>query len=45
MKRIQNASSQSLHPFIEEAIEPGSVILTDGWEGYSGLTKKGYKHD
>ena len=45
MKRIQNASSQSLHSFIEEAIEPGSVILTDGWEGYSGLAKKGYNHE
>ncbi len=45
MKRIQDASSQSLHPFIEEAIEPGSNILTDGWEGYSGLEKKGYRHE
>lgn len=45
MKRIPNASSQSLHPFVEEVIEPGSVICTDGWEGYSGLEKKGYSHE
>ncbi len=45
MKRIQDASSKSLHPFVEEAIEPGSVIHTDGWEGYSGLEKKGYIHE
>jgi len=45
MKRIQDASSKSLHPFVEEAIEPGSVIHTDGWEGYSGIEKKGYIHE
>jgi transposase-like protein len=44
MKRIQDASSQSLHPFVEESIEPGSIIHTDGWEGYSGLESKGYIH-
>ena len=45
MKRILDASSQSLHPFVEESIEPCSVIHTDGWEGYSGLEKKGYIHE
>ncbi len=45
MKRIQDASSQSLHPFVEESIEPCSVIHTDGWEGYSGLETKGYIHE
>ena len=25
-------------------IEPGSIVHTDGWEGYTGLEKKGYKH-
>ena len=27
-----------------EAIEPGSVIHTDRWEGYGGLKAMGYKH-
>ena len=40
MRRIQDASAASLHPFIEEVIEPGSVIHTDGWEGYPGLEEK-----
>ena len=44
MKCIPDASSQSLHPFVEESIEPGSVIHTDGWDGYSGLETKGYVH-
>ncbi len=45
MKRIPDASSRSLHPFIEESIEPKSIIHTDGWEGYSGIETKGYLHD
>ena len=44
MKRIRDASAESLLPFVEECIEPGSVVHTDGWRGYSGLEKKGYVH-
>lgn len=44
MKGIPDASSESLHAFIENAIEPGSTIHSDGWDGYSGLKKKGYRH-
>ena len=44
MSRIRDASASSLEPFIEESIEPGSVVHTDGWEGYAGLKKKGYQH-
>lgn len=45
MKRIFDASSKSLHPFIVESVEPKSVLLTDGWEGYTGIETKGYVHD
>jgi len=45
MRRVQNASAASLHPFVEDTIEPGSVVHTDGWEGYVGLEKKGYHHE
>jgi transposase-like protein len=45
MRRIQDASARSLEPFIEESIEPGTVVHTDGWEGYAGLEKKGYPHE
>jgi ribosomal protein L40E len=33
MARIPDASAASLQPFIRGAIEPGSVVHTDGWEG------------
>ncbi len=45
MRRIQDASGSSLEPFIDESIEPGSVVHTDGWEGYAGLESKGYQHE
>jgi len=45
MLRIPDASGESLHSFIMQAIEPGSIIRTDGWEGYSGLEAKGYTHE
>jgi len=42
--RIADASGAVLLPFIEEAIEPGSVVCTDGWKGYNGVKKRGYQH-
>lgn len=45
MRRIQDASASSLEPFVEESIQPGSIVHTDGWEGYAGLEKKGYQHE
>ncbi len=44
MQRLRNASAASLMPFVEESIEPGSVVRTDGWLGYEPLEKKGYRH-
>lgn len=42
---IDDASSASLHPFVTDHIAPGTTIVTDGWQGYSGLQKLGYIHD
>jgi transposase-like protein len=44
LRRIPDASAGSLIPFIEDSVEPGSVIHTDGWLGYEPLEKKGYQH-
>jgi transposase-like protein len=41
---VVDASSASLHGFVETAIESGSVIHTDDWTGYQGLEAKGYQH-
>ncbi len=44
MRRVADASSSSLHGFIQEAVEPGAVIHTDDWNGYKGIAGKGYVH-
>ena len=45
MLRIPDASAISLRSFIVQAIEPGSTIVTDGWEGYTGLEAHGYSRE
>lgn len=44
MKRIPNVSSKSLVGFVEESVEPGSTVHTDGWDAYTRLGSKGYDH-
>jgi transposase-like protein len=44
MRRVPDASANSLQAFVEEAVEPGTVVHTDGWLGYERLTKRGYRH-
>ena len=45
MRRIRDASAASLHPFVREAVTPGSVVRTDGWDSYTGLVAHGYTHE
>jgi len=44
MRQIADASADSLRPFLVSAIEPGTVIHTDGWRGYSSATAQGFVH-
>jgi len=44
MRCIPDASFESLLAFITQTIAPGSLIHTDGWSGYAGLSGKGYDH-
>lgn len=41
---LQDASSASLSSFVQSIAEPGSVIRTDDWPGYSELTDIGFHH-
>ena len=45
MRRVKDASADSLHAFICDSVRPGSAVQTDGWRGYAGLEEKGYKHE
>jgi transposase-like protein/ribosomal protein L37AE/L43A len=44
MRRIPDASAESLQTFIADAIEPGSRVHTDGWHGYDWVTRNGDRH-
>jgi transposase-like protein len=41
---ISDASEKELLPFIKDNIEAGSVVITDGWKGYSSVGRIGYNH-
>ena len=44
MCRVPDASADSLQSFVDESIEPGTTVYTDGWLGYDRLTAHGYRH-
>ena len=41
MRRIADASAVSLLSFVQDSIEPGSVVHTDAWLGYESLGWRG----
>jgi transposase-like protein len=43
MRHVEDASGDKLVPFVVDAVEPGSVILTDGWGGYNDLPTHGFE--
>lgn len=45
IRRVPDASAESLTPFVCDVVEKGSTILTDGWSGYNALEKNGYIHE
>lgn len=44
MRQIPDASAASLIPFIEDSVAAGSVVHTDGWQGYSPLKGTSFQH-
>ena len=44
MAVVPDVSSESLNAFIEDNVQMGSEVRTDGWSGYNGLEAKGYRH-
>jgi len=40
-----NADEKSIEQFLEQNVEKGSTIRTDGWRGYSNTALSQYKHD
>lgn len=44
LSRLERLGKEALEAFIQDAIEPGSAIRTDGWNVYAGLPELGYRH-
>ena len=44
MRHIPDASGEALIPFVCDTVRLGSVVQTDGWNGYNQVQKKGYLH-
>ena len=44
LRRIPAASPSQLVAFVKHAVEPGSIVITDGWKAYAGLKQEGFKH-
>ena len=45
MAILTDASAASLHPFVTAHVEPGATVITDAWQGYSGINELGYTRD
>ena len=45
MRRIPDVSAASLNAFVQESVERGSTVRTDGWQGYNQLGSLGYRQD
>jgi len=45
MVPLADVSAESLHPFVTNNVEPGTRVITDGWQGYRGLDRLGYVHE
>jgi len=44
LRVVRDASADSLCGFVKATVEPGAIIVTDGWVGYGPLKTMGYRH-
>ncbi len=44
LRPVPNINATSLQSFIVDVVEPGSIIHTDGWQGYASIANKGFGH-
>jgi len=45
LSRVADASGESLTLAVQEMVQPGSLVNTDGWAGYAGIGSDGYTHE
>jgi transposase-like protein len=45
LRHVPDCSATSLVPFVADNVTAGSVVITDGWLGYTPLKTKGFVHE
>lgn len=45
LRKIPNASHETLVKFLQDHVERGTTVKTDGWSGYLGIERYGYRHE
>ncbi len=45
LRLVPGRDSDSLTAFVRDSVAPGSVVRTDGWQGYDKLAGLGYLHE
>ncbi len=41
---VPDRGAKALTAFVEQAVEPGAMVITDAWGGYNTLGELGYQH-
>lgn len=44
LRQVPDVNATSLQGFIVDVVKPGSLIHTDGWQGYANVADKGFRH-
>lgn len=44
MEIVRNRGADALCGFVEQAVAPGAMVITDAWSGYGSLKSRGYDH-
>ena len=44
LARVSDRGKPALEAFVKASVEPGSTIVSDGWQGYDNLPALGYTH-
>jgi transposase-like protein len=45
LRIVSDRGAEALMDFVKENIAPDAIVRTDGWVGYPGLSKMGYRHE
>ena len=45
MRPIPKASAEHLRALLVDCMQPGTVIHSDGWRGYTAATTQGFVHE